>query len=51
MWQVLARELKSHGCLLPESTIKDLLKFDVDLNVDGLIAWLSRSSSVRGASS
>jgi glyoxylase-like metal-dependent hydrolase (beta-lactamase superfamily II) len=51
MWQVLARELKSHGCLLSESAIKDLLKFDVDLNVDGLIAWLSRSSSVRGASS
>lgn len=49
MWQVLRRELQAHGCTLPAAEVTRLLELDVGLNVDGLLAWLARLSSVRGS--
>ncbi len=39
LWLDLAR---SHGVTLPESQIDDVLDKDLDLNVQGLVAWLDR---------
>jgi len=39
LWLALARR---HGIELPESRIDDILGKDLDLNVQGLVAWLER---------
>lgn len=39
LWLTLARR---HGVALPESRIDDILEKDLDLNVQGLAAWLER---------
>jgi glyoxylase-like metal-dependent hydrolase (beta-lactamase superfamily II) len=39
LWLGLAQE---HGCSLPQSEILELLAADLDLNTDGLMAWLAR---------
>jgi glyoxylase-like metal-dependent hydrolase (beta-lactamase superfamily II) len=39
LWLTLARR---HGVALPESRIDDILEKDLDLNVQGLGAWLER---------
>lgn len=37
------RLLREHGCALPQARIEELLAFDLELNTQGLIAWLDRS--------
>ncbi len=39
LWLALARR---HGVTLPESRIDDILDKDLELNVQGLVAWLDR---------
>ena len=34
--------LKRHGCAMSEAQLDDLLASDLDLNTQGLIAWLER---------
>lgn len=36
------RSLRTHGCLLAEACIDDLLAMDVELNAQGLAIWLDR---------
>jgi glyoxylase-like metal-dependent hydrolase (beta-lactamase superfamily II) len=38
-WLRLAR---AHGVRMPESELRDFLSIDINLNTDGLIAWLER---------
>lgn len=44
LWVELAR---SHGVREPEKTVEDVLRFDLELNADGLIAWLERAKATR----
>jgi Zn-dependent hydrolases, including glyoxylases len=37
--------LRAHGSRLPESTIDELLGQDLDLNTQGLVAWLDRKAA------
>ena len=37
---LLAKRVKSHGCILPQDKIHDLLSMDVNLNAEGLKCWL-----------
>jgi hypothetical protein len=39
LWQ---RRLDGHGCRLPPARIDALLEGDLELNVQGLEAWLER---------
>jgi glyoxylase-like metal-dependent hydrolase (beta-lactamase superfamily II) len=39
LWQDLAR---AHGCVLSDEELEEILGKDVDLNVQGLVAWLER---------
>ncbi|MFO1428241.1 MAG: MBL fold metallo-hydrolase [Steroidobacteraceae bacterium] len=39
LWIGLAR---AHGCAAPERMVDELLRSDVELNTDGLVAWLAR---------
>jgi hypothetical protein len=34
--------LRRHGCTLPDARIDELLGSDLELNTQGLIAWLDR---------
>ncbi len=34
--------LRQHGCTLSETRIDELLGGDLELNVQGLVAWLER---------
>jgi glyoxylase-like metal-dependent hydrolase (beta-lactamase superfamily II) len=36
------RELRAHGCTLPESRCREILETDMELNAQGLEVWLSR---------
>ncbi|HTX24153.1 MAG TPA: MBL fold metallo-hydrolase [Steroidobacteraceae bacterium] len=45
MWLALARR---HGVTLPEARIVELLDKDLELNTQGLLAWLDRASRVSG---
>lgn len=38
----LLEAARMHGCTLPETRMTELLAFDVELNVQGLEAWLER---------
>jgi len=38
--ELLAQRIKSHGCILPQNEIHDLLSMDVNLNAEGLKCWL-----------
>jgi hypothetical protein len=38
-WLQLAR---AHGVRMPEAELRDFLSIDINLNTDGLIAWLER---------
>lgn len=40
--EVLRGELSRHGCTLPEGVVDEVLTLDLDLNADGLLAWLAR---------
>jgi glyoxylase-like metal-dependent hydrolase (beta-lactamase superfamily II) len=40
---VLRGELARHGCILPEAVVDEVLELDLDLNTDGLLAWLARA--------
>lgn len=46
-WLVLVRE---HGCRLDEAQVDGLLGGDLDLNVDGVLAWLARRHPSRRVS-
>jgi glyoxylase-like metal-dependent hydrolase (beta-lactamase superfamily II) len=35
-------QLREHGCRLDEAQVDALLRADLDLNVDGVLAWLAR---------
>ncbi len=37
---LLMQKLSEHGCQLPQTEIKDLLRSDIKLNTQGLIYWL-----------
>lgn len=39
--------LRRHGCTLPEAELDDLFGMDLDLNTDGLVAWLRRLSNAK----
>lgn len=41
--------LAAHGCTLPEATILELLAVDLELNAQGMQAWLSRDERPRVA--
>ena len=47
--EILHVELQTHGCTLTTQRIDELLGLDIGLNVDGLIAWLSRNTVTREA--
>jgi len=47
--EILHVELQAHGCTLTTQRIDELLGLDIGLNVDGLIAWLSRNTVTRQA--
>jgi glyoxylase-like metal-dependent hydrolase (beta-lactamase superfamily II) len=47
MWHVLLAE---HGCRLSEAQIDLLLETDLELNAQGLVAWVDRQKSRVGAS-
>jgi hypothetical protein len=36
------RLLRQHGCTLPEERIDEILAMDVELNAQGLVAWVER---------
>ncbi len=40
LWLALARE---HGCTLPDAELVELLAGDLELNTQGLVAWLART--------
>jgi glyoxylase-like metal-dependent hydrolase (beta-lactamase superfamily II) len=46
MWHVL---LAAHGCQLSEARIDSLLETDLELNAQGLVAWVDRQKSRVGA--
>ena len=39
LWLTLLRQ---HGCTLPEARVDELLGGDIDLNAQGLVAWVER---------
>lgn len=43
--EVLRGELARHGCTLPEAVVDEVLELDLDLNADGLLAWLARAEN------
>lgn len=43
--EILRGELSRHGCTLPEAVVDEVLELDLDLNADGLLAWLARQRS------
>lgn len=42
LWDLYLSDLAVHGCARPEEQIRELLAMDVDLNAQGLAAWLDR---------
>lgn len=44
MWRLWLQLAREHGCTLPDSEISELLSPDLDLNTQGLIAWLKRAT-------
>jgi len=42
MRQLWLRLLREHECTLPDSQIDELMAIDLDLNAQGLVAWLDR---------
>lgn len=46
LWLTLAQE---HGCTLSEQQIHEILATDLELNAQGLVAWLARRKSLRAA--
>lgn len=44
LWRRLARE---HGCTLTDARIEELLGPDIELNAQGLVAWLERQQRAR----
>jgi glyoxylase-like metal-dependent hydrolase (beta-lactamase superfamily II) len=42
MWDMWLRLARQHGINLPESRIREILNDDLDLNAQGLVAWLER---------
>jgi hypothetical protein len=42
MWDLWLRLARQHGITLPEARIRELLNDDLDLNAQGLVAWLER---------
>jgi glyoxylase-like metal-dependent hydrolase (beta-lactamase superfamily II) len=40
----LHRRVRAHGCTMDDATVDELLKEDIDLNTQGLVAWLERRS-------
>ena len=45
LWRELAEQ---HGCNFTEAGFNDMLDKDVNLNVQGLIAWLARRKKAQG---
>ena len=43
MRDCLLAEVRSHGCALSSADAAALLEADIDLNTDGLLAWLARA--------
>ncbi len=42
------RQARDHGCTLDDCRIEELLRGDVELNADGLMAWLARRRTRAG---
>jgi glyoxylase-like metal-dependent hydrolase (beta-lactamase superfamily II) len=42
MRNLWVRLLREHGCTIPEETLDEFLSGDLDLNTQGLLAWLDR---------
>jgi len=36
------RQVRAHGCRLPDAEVLELLGLDIELNAQGLVAWLGR---------
>lgn len=41
---IVLEELRAHGCALTERAIDEIIAADIELNADGLIAWLARAA-------
>jgi glyoxylase-like metal-dependent hydrolase (beta-lactamase superfamily II) len=39
---IYLKHLRAHGCVLPDSTIAELLALDIELNAQGIAVWLNR---------
>jgi hypothetical protein len=42
------RQARAHGSTLSDATMIELLALDIDLNAQGLAAWLDRQRHVGG---
>jgi glyoxylase-like metal-dependent hydrolase (beta-lactamase superfamily II) len=41
--------LRNHGCVLPETRVRELLALDNELNAQGIAVWLNRRNRAAGA--
>ncbi len=42
--EIYTNSLREHGCMLTEAQINELLALDLELNAQGMAAWLNRSA-------
>jgi hypothetical protein len=39
---IYLKHLRTHGCVLPDHKIAELLALDIELNAQGIAVWLNR---------
>jgi len=47
LFDIVRRHLRAHGCARPDAEIAALLEMDIELNAQGLAAWLDRARRAR----